>query len=147
GLGTIRRLVCRARLKARELAWETRFFGRIGQTWPERLSLFRMVAKLYVARLMPFSTRHWETTIQVRGAKYVVGLRTSEVYIFHEIYESNQYNRHPDFVPQRGWTVFDVGANVGVFTILQARNGASVYAFEPNPGSCGRLQRNVAVNH
>lgn len=134
------------RSKVRALIWETRFFARLGQTWPERMSIARLVAKLYMARLMPFKTHRWETTILVRGAKYVVGVRTSEIFIFHEIYESLQYERHADFIPQSGWTVFDVGANIGVFTVLQATQGAIVYSFEPNPDSYSRLSRNVAAN-
>lgn len=134
------------RLKVRELVWETRFFARLGQTWPERMSIAKLVAILYTARLMPFNTYRWETTILVRGATYVIGVRTSEIFIFHEIYEALQYKRHPDFIPQSGWTVFDVGANIGVFTLLQATQGARVYSFEPNPESYGRLLRNVTAN-
>src|SRR6185369_14438497 len=135
------------RLKLREFVWETRFLARLGQTWPERLSIAKLVAKLYAARLMPFKTHRWEATIRVRGAKYVVGVRTSEIFVFHEIYESLQYERHADFIPQSGWTVFDVGANIGVFTVLQATQGARVYSFEPNPDSYSRLSRNVAANN
>jgi FkbM family methyltransferase len=134
------------RLKVRELVWETRFYARLGQTWPERMSIAKLVAILYTARLMPFNTHRWETTILFRGATYVVGVRTSEIFIFHEIYGSLQYNRHTDFIPRSGWTVFDVGANIGVFTLLQATQGARVYSFEPNPDSYGRLLRNVTAN-
>ncbi len=139
------RLAC-VQLKLRELVWETRFFARLGQSWPERMSVAKLMAKLYTARLMPFETHRWETTILVRGAKYVVGVRTSEIFVFHEIYESRQYERHADFIPQSGWTVFDVGANIGVFTVLQATHGAKVYSFEPNPDSYSRLSRNIAAN-
>lgn len=134
------------RLKVRELVWETRFLAKLGQTWPERMSIAKLVAKLYAARLMPFDTHRWEATIRVHGARYVVGLRTSEIFVFHEIYDSLQYDRHVDFIPQGGWTVFDVGANIGVFTVLQATQGARVYSFEPNPESYSRLSRNVAAN-
>lgn len=134
------------RSKLRELVWETQFLARLGQSWPERMSIVKLVAVLYVARLMPFNTYRWETTILVRGAKYVVGVRTSEIFIFHEIYGALQYERHPDFIPQSGWTVFDVGANIGVFTVLQATHGAIVYSFEPNPESYNRLLRNVTAN-
>jgi FkbM family methyltransferase len=140
------KLLDHARLKMRELVWETRFLARLGQSWPERMSVAKLAAILYVARLMPFDTHRWETTIEVRGSKYVVGVRTSEIFIFHEIYESLQYKRHADFVPQRGWTVFDVGANIGVFTVLQATQGCRVYSFEPNPDSYSRLSRNVTSN-
>ena len=53
------------RLKMRELVWETQFFARLGQTWPERMSIAKLVAMLYTARLMPFNTHRWETTILV----------------------------------------------------------------------------------
>src|SRR4051794_30768300 len=60
------------RLKVRELGWETRFYVRLGQTWPERLSIVKLLFKLYSARLMPFDTYRWEAIIRVRGARYVV---------------------------------------------------------------------------
>lgn len=42
----------------------------------------------------------------------------------------------------------DVGANVGVYTILAAKNaGADVVSIEPVPSTFRRLQRNVAVNN
>jgi len=41
----------------------------------------------------------------------------------------------------------DVGANVGVYTILAAKNaGADVISIEPIPSTFKRLQRNVAAN-
>jgi FkbM family methyltransferase len=50
-------------------------------------------------------------------------------------------------LPQTGWIVFDVGANAGVYTIQQARRGARVYAFEPNPDCYRRLQKSVRLNN
>jgi FkbM family methyltransferase len=40
----------------------------------------------------------------------------------------------------------DVGANVGYFTLLGAKLGAEVVAFEPTPAVFQRLQENVALN-
>ena len=49
------------------------------------------------------------------------------------------------FLP--GVHFFDIGANVGWFTLLAVRSGAEhVYSFEPNPTMYGLLQDNVAVN-
>jgi len=45
-----------------------------------------------------------------------------------------------------GWTVFDVGAHAGFFTLLLGRLGASVFAFEPNPVTRQRLQANIRLN-
>jgi FkbM family methyltransferase len=40
----------------------------------------------------------------------------------------------------------DVGANVGIFSIMAANNGAQVVALEPNPSICAELLANRAVN-
>ena len=45
-----------------------------------------------------------------------------------------------------GTVVWDVGANVGYFSLLAARLGGHVHAFEPVPESAARLRGNVAAN-
>ena len=50
------------------------------------------------------------------------------------------------FVPQQGWTVVDVGANIGAFSVWAAsKMGASgrLLAIEPNPVSFRELQRSI----
>jgi len=42
--------------------------------------------------------------------------------------------------------VVDVGANIGWYSLLAARSGASVYAFEPEPVNFGYLQRSIEEN-
>lgn len=44
---------------------------------------------------------------------------------------------------QPGDVAIDCGANVGKFTVPMARTGATVYAFEPNPHACAKLQQAV----
>jgi FkbM family methyltransferase len=44
-----------------------------------------------------------------------------------------------------GSTVFDVGANVGYFSILSRELGASVHAFEPNPAVQALLSTSVSL--
>jgi FkbM family methyltransferase len=45
-----------------------------------------------------------------------------------------------------GDIVFDVGANIGVFTLCAAQHGARVYAFEPVPSTFEVLQRNIHLH-
>lgn len=42
--------------------------------------------------------------------------------------------------------VWDVGANIGVFSLFAARANAQVHSFEPDPGFAKRLKRNVYLN-
>lgn len=45
-----------------------------------------------------------------------------------------------------GDTVFDVGANEGLYTVLFAEMGAHVVAFEPDPRAAHRLRENLRLN-
>jgi FkbM family methyltransferase len=48
-----------------------------------------------------------------------------------------------------GMTAFDIGANIGYFTLLMAElagPSGCVFAFEPNPMMYSRLQSNIALN-
>lgn len=48
-----------------------------------------------------------------------------------------------------GMTVFDIGANIGYFTLLMARlvsNAGQVYVFEPNPDMLNELIKNIKIN-
>ncbi len=48
-----------------------------------------------------------------------------------------------------GMVLYDIGANVGLFTLIGARcvgRGGRVFAFEPDPDVCQRLRENVLRN-
>ena len=50
---------------------------------------------------------------------------------------------------QSGWTVYDVGANIGYFTLMFSRlvgEAGAVYAFEPLPANLMRLGENLILN-
>ena len=51
--------------------------------------------------------------------------------------------RWPGLTPEAGWRVVDVGANIGVFALWAERLGASVTAYEPEPGTYASLVANV----
>jgi FkbM family methyltransferase len=45
-----------------------------------------------------------------------------------------------------GDVFYDVGANIGCYTLYAAKRGATVYAFEPHVGNAWRLLQNIAAN-
>jgi FkbM family methyltransferase len=47
---------------------------------------------------------------------------------------------------QQGDVFYDVGANVGGYTLIAASRGATVYAFEPEAMNYGRLVQNMELN-
>jgi len=47
---------------------------------------------------------------------------------------------------QPGDTVFDLGANIGIFSCVAAAKGCKVYAFEPTEEVCKRLEYNKYLN-
>ena len=46
-----------------------------------------------------------------------------------------------------GSVVLDIGANIGWYSVISAKLGASVYAFEPIPRTFHSLEKNVALNY
>ncbi|MBZ0199932.1 MAG: FkbM family methyltransferase, partial [Ignavibacteriaceae bacterium] len=50
---------------------------------------------------------------------------------------------------RQGQTIFDVGANIGIYSLTAARvmnNSGRVYCFEPSDWAYNRLRENVAIN-
>lgn len=43
-------------------------------------------------------------------------------------------------------TVYDIGANIGIFSVHAAKKANKVYSFEPDPGFRSRLVRNIDLN-
>lgn len=62
------------------------------------------------------------------------------------------YTKEPDTVAwignmQDGQVLFDIGANMGQYSLLAAKRGVKVHAFEPEAQNFALLVRNVAINH
>lgn len=68
-------------------------------------------------------------------------------YLYKEIFELQAYLRH-GITLNDGDYVFDVGANIGLFTLFvhQVCHTPHVFAFEPNPVVSRILQANVKAN-
>jgi FkbM family methyltransferase len=66
-----------------------------------------------------------------------------ELFAYVETFVRHVYDAVPGFTPGDGWTVVDVGANVGCFSayaLCRMRRGA-LYALEPNPAAFASLER------
>nr|QEO74274.1 condensation domain-containing protein [uncultured bacterium] len=67
-------------------------------------------------------------------------------FLFEEIFEGQSYLKHGITIAE-GDCVFDVGANIGLFSLFvgQTCRGATVYAFEPVPPLFEVLSANTAL--
>jgi FkbM family methyltransferase len=118
----------------------------------ERVSITLFIVRLFFARLVRDNFlgrlfRQEDAMIRLNGVKYILGINTMEHGTVDEVCCHRAYDEVADFVAKFGWTVFDIGANIGAFSIQQARRGAHVYAFEPNPSCYRRLSRTVVANN
>lgn len=83
----------------------------------------------------------------LRGWKWITGSATHGCWL-------GIYEREAQAVFRarigKGAVVFDIGANVGFFTLLASKiagPGGAVYSFEPLPRNVDYLRRHVAANH
>ena len=72
--------------------------------------------------------------------------RSETDLIYQEIFEDQTYLKHGLMLPE-GACVFDVGANIGLFTLFvhQHCRDARVFAFEPSPPIFDKLATNIAL--
>jgi FkbM family methyltransferase len=120
---------------------------RLAESPGEVAGLLGLFCKFFARQLKGSSVPHRDEMLRLHGVTHVFGMGTFELAPLNEIYSEQVYDRLPDFVPQPGWVVFDVGANVGIFAVRQALRGAYVYAFEPNPDCYRRLQKSLRANN
>jgi FkbM family methyltransferase len=129
---------------------EAAYLYGFARSLSERLRVTWFISRKKLAQLRRSAsargTANPDVSIRLYGATHVFDLLGSEIYLLDEIYRERLYDRLDDFVPVSGSTVVDVGANVGVFAVRQARRGARVYAFEPNRDCFRRLSRTVVEN-
>jgi FkbM family methyltransferase len=136
--------------KVRSHIDEASYLYGLAGTVPARISvtwfLMRKKGAQLRNRVAPHHSFSEDATIPLYGSRHVVDLLGSEVYLLDEVYREHLYDRLPSFVPKASDTVVDVGANVGIFAVRQARRGARVFAFEPNPDCYRRLAKSVIEN-
>jgi len=105
------------------------------QNWPHMLAAF-----LGLPGSTPF-------VVELRNG-YRFKVRTPmDVWIIKEICLDHQYEQASVDIAD-GWTVLDIGAGLGDFTVHVARSHphSTVYAYEPFPQSFALLQENLQLN-
>lgn len=83
----------------------------------------------------------------LRGKKWVIGAASHACWT--GTYEVEHLAKFAAAITP-GDSVYDVGANVGIYTLLacvKTGPNGSVYAFEPVPRNLGYLRRHVSLNH
>ena len=89
-----------------------------------------------------------EVRVEVDGDAFVVDLRDTVIgrYLYVEHSYEQGLRRLMRCVDLEGSVCIDVGANLGLHTVLLARRAAKVLAFEPEQRNYSLLTRNVAAN-
>lgn len=90
-------------------------------------------------RLMPFILPDDTEIVHVSEAE--------SRHFYHDIFELRSYVKQGIRIPDGG-CVFDVGANIGMFTLFASREARDVqiYSFEPAPPLFAHLSHNVALH-
>jgi FkbM family methyltransferase len=105
-----------------------------------------LVAENYVEVWRSVLTGRKLGTLRLRNGLAIAAPQNVQLWNhFNDIWLDQSYTRGFFDIPTGG-TVIDVGANIGLFSLLAAQRAARVIAFEPGP--CFEwLARNVEVNH
>jgi FkbM family methyltransferase len=107
-------------------------------------------------RQMAHRAKHGEVIADAPVLQFRNGMRINMVpagyagwdFLFEEIFLDRCYQPSADFVPRRGWTVVDLGANMGFFTCQAAAAAPDVrvVSVEPLPPYAKVLKKNIADN-
>jgi FkbM family methyltransferase len=100
-------------------------------------------------RRLPLRLVPHEATIPVlrgpmRGMKWIAGASTHGCWL--GLYEPEFQNTFMQCIPEHA-IVWDVGANVGYYSLLATRKARKVLAIEPLPANLEYLRRHIALNH
>jgi FkbM family methyltransferase len=88
----------------------------------------------------------FDLTYKVNGVRFAVNSKVED-------YRVRKYGGEKDFVLSLiddlgpGDVLVDVGASVGLVSLLAAKKGAKVKAFEPDPAVLIRFHKNLTLNH
>jgi amino acid adenylation domain-containing protein/FkbM family methyltransferase len=104
----------------------------------------RLVAYIVPARGYDSATTHPHLHTLPNGLSVFYINKNEVEHLYRELFEDQLYLSHGISL-RDGDCVFDVGANIGIFTLFAqyARKNIKTYAFEPNPVAFDKLRLNV----
>jgi FkbM family methyltransferase len=84
--------------------------------------------------------------VKTKIGNFCIRSGTSDEKTLLEVIERDVYQKRGMKI-NPGETWFDLGANIGAFTVLAVKNGANVIAYEPDPNTFQILKTNVKLNN
>lgn len=89
-----------------------------------------------------------EMSTNIGGIEIHFAPNSAELAPYKEVFLDSVYELHPVFVPQPEYIIFDLGANIGFYTLKAGKKlrDGQIFCFEPNPYAYSRLIRNVRGN-
>ena len=112
---------------------EKRFYGKGAQLYSKFL-IFGV----------PLLKNRFEILKLSAGLK-ILSLKEKPAFLLEDILIKRIYDRFPDSI--ENLVVVDIGAYVGVYTILKAQRNKLVIAFEPHPLNYSLLSHNLRINN
>lgn len=103
------------------------------------------VAQAIDKAAVPLGLRY--KTVRANGLKFRIRRRTSDELIVQNIVVNHDYTPS-GFAIEHADTIIDIGANIGVFSLVaaQAARKGRVFAFEPSGENFEMLERNLRLN-
>lgn len=102
------------------------------------------IAKILPERLLHRLGFTYKQTIEHEGMKFRIRNFSSDFTIFYEIFYSKSYTK--DFSIPEDSIVLDIGAHIGLFSVMASRIAKKVYSFEPEPENFNLLLTNIRLN-
>ena len=100
--------------------------------------------QIYIADYLKF--KQGEIIYETRdGLKYKLRGGSNDRNIFNDVIIRRVYNP-PGFEIKKGDLVLDIGAHIGLFSVLASKNASKVFAFEPEPQNFSLLSKNKSIN-
>jgi FkbM family methyltransferase len=81
----------------------------------------------------------------VRKAEFILREDKYDCIVMNEVLELDCY-RFMDRINIEGLNVLDIGANIGIFSVMAALKGCNVTSYEPEPHNFEMLNKNIEHN-